>query len=265
MSQINKHGFMIIFVILLMLTVSIFAFYSAHRKTVLHSVSSIDNRQLIEYNSIDGKKLFYQSRYNNSFFALSPYFVTQKNLTFCGVASAVMVLNALDLKHPPVDSAYTPYRFFTQNNIFTDQVKSVVNIAHIKKSGLTLNEFGLLVKKFPVEVTIVHANESSFNDFHERALKALKQENTFVVVNFGRKDLYHNKGGHFSPLGMYDLKTDRFLLLDVARYRYPPVWMHARDLWSSMNTLDADSGEFRGFAIISAAGHRQDIDHQSST
>ena len=30
-----------------------------------------------------------------------------------------------------------------------------------------------------------------------------------------------------SPLGAYDEKADRFLILDVARYKYPPVWVTA--------------------------------------
>jgi Phytochelatin synthase len=30
------------------------------------------------------------------------------------------------------------------------------------------------------------------------------------------------QGGHISPLAAYDAETDRFLILDVSRYKYPP-------------------------------------------
>jgi hypothetical protein len=45
-------------------------------------------------------------------------------------------------------------------------------------------------------------------------------------------------GGHISPLAAYDSKSDRFLILDVARYKYPPVWVSASDLFVAMNTTD---------------------------
>jgi hypothetical protein len=44
-----------------------------------------------------------------------------------------------------------------------------------------------------------------------------------VIVNYLRKAIGQEKGGHISPLAAYDAETDRFLILDVSRYKYPPV------------------------------------------
>ena len=52
----------------------------------------------------------------------------------------------------------------------------------------------------------------------------------FVIVNYLRKALGEQTGGHISPLAAYDGKADRFLILDVARYKYPPVWVKTADI-----------------------------------
>ena len=46
-------------------------------------------------------------------------------------------------------------------------------------------------------------------------------------MNYLRKAIGQERGGHISPLAAYDAKSDRFLILDVARYKYPPVWVKA--------------------------------------
>ena len=35
-------------------------------------------------------------------------------------------------------------------------------------------------------------------------------------------------------MAAYDAKGDRFLILDVARYKYPPVWIGVADLFDAM-------------------------------
>jgi len=74
-------------------------------------------------------------------------------------------------------------------------------------------------------------------------------------VNFLRKALGEERGGHISPLGAYDEKADRFLLLDVARYKYPPVWVKTSELFDAMNTADSDNdSKTRGYILVSGQG-----------
>ena len=41
------------------------------------------------------------------------------------------------------------------------------------------------------------------------------------------------------------------LCIDVARYKYPPVWVGAAELFDAMNTRDADNqNRTRGFVLI---------------
>ena len=68
-----------------------------------------------------------------------------------------------------------------------------------------------------------------------------------MIINYLRMAIGQERGGHISPLAAYDAETDRFLILDVARYKYPPVWVTASDLFDAMNTPDADNeNETRG-------------------
>jgi hypothetical protein len=83
------------------------------------------------------------------------------------------------------------------------------------------------------------------------ARAALGDKGRFVIVNYLRKAMGQEKGGHISPLAAYDSKSDRFLILDVARYKYPPVWVSASDLFTAMNTTDSDNdNKTRGFVVV---------------
>src|SRR6267142_6861289 len=58
-----------------------------------------------------GEGYFLEAEARAAYFPLVDNFVTQKNQAFCGVASSVMVLNALQLPAPAVHE-YDPYRTF---------------------------------------------------------------------------------------------------------------------------------------------------------
>lgn len=52
--------------------------------------------------------------------------------------------------------------------------------------------------------------------------------------------------GHFSPVGGYHAESDMVLILDVARFKYPPHWVPLPLLWEAMNTTDEKTGQQRG-------------------
>lgn len=52
--------------------------------------------------------------------------------------------------------------------------------------------------------------------------------------------------GHFSPIGGYHAGRDMVLILDVARFKYPPHWVPLTLLWDAMNTVDETTGHHRG-------------------
>jgi hypothetical protein len=102
-----------------------------------------------------------------------------------------------------------------------------------------------------VEADVHHAADSDLDDFRHLARTYLEKKDHHVIVNYLRRAIGQEHGGHISPLAAYDADTDRFLILDVARYKYPPVWVKAEDLFAAMNTADlSNDHKSRGFVLI---------------
>ena len=49
--------------------------------------------------------------------------------------------------------------------------------------------------------------------------------------------------GHFSPVGGYHPGKDLILILDTARFKYPPHWISLELLWEAMHALDNSTGK----------------------
>lgn len=97
---------------------------------------------------------------------------------------------------------------------------------------------------------------SSVDQFRQqvRNVSASDRADTFIVVNFSRKELDQTGEGHFSPVGGYHVDKDLVLIMDVARFKYPPFWVPLERLWSSMSVWDKQTGQSRGYFILSLNG-----------
>jgi len=180
---------------------------------------------------------------------LSSHFVTQKTRAFCSVASAVMVLNALG-GEAPFDPIYAPYATFTQSNFFTENTWRVVSPLRVSGYGMSLQQAGEAIAAHYVQVKGSYAADTTLEKFREEARSAISS-GQYVIVNFQRARVGQEGGGHFSPLAAYNAKADRFLVLDVARFRYAPFWVSTEDLWGSMSAVDDYSDSSRGYLIVS--------------
>ncbi len=167
---------------------------------------------------------------------LSTAFEAQRRPAYCGVASSVIVINAMRPQARPLSQA----AFFA--DLLTEM--------RVTFSGMTLDELGHLLRRHRVTVEIVHAKDSTLEAFRTLARENLARTGDYLLVNYQRAALGQREGGHISPLAAYDVATDRMLILDVAAYRYPPVWVSTADLWNAIHTIDSTSGQTRGFAIV---------------
>ncbi|WP_107670163.1 phytochelatin synthase family protein [Cyanothece sp. BG0011] len=210
------------------------------------------DENLINFNSSQGETLLIESQARQDYIPLSLQFETQENLAFCGVASIVMVLNALSIPAPKA-TEWVMYHRFTQENFFDNpKTETIITKETVSRQGMTLQELGGLLKSYPLEVEVYHGDEVSLSEFRQRIITNLKQENNFVLVNYLRSSIGQERGGHISPIAAYNEQSDRFLILDVSRYKYPPVWVKAEDLWKATNTVDSVSKKTRGFVLISS-------------
>jgi len=58
------------------------------------------------------------------------------------------------------------------------------------------------------------------------------------VANFDRSGLGMVGAGHFSPVVAYNPSKDLALVLDVARYKYPPFWVPLLSLFRGIDSFD---------------------------
>jgi hypothetical protein len=205
---------------------------------------------LTGFDTDSGERYLVESDAREAYFPLASNFLTQKTQSFCGVASIVMVLNALGVPAPEVVE-FQPYRTFTQDNVLDDKTDAVLPRATLAEMGMTLDQIGRILAVKGVSAEVRHAADSSLDEFRKAARAALGEKHRFVIVNYLRKAMGQEKGGHISPLAAYDSQSDRFLILDVARYKYPPVWVLASDLFTAMNTVDSDNdNKTRGYVLV---------------
>ncbi|MCL1127534.1 phytochelatin synthase family protein [Shewanella surugensis] len=196
------------------------------------------------------RQLFKDALTTEDFWASLRYFITQKELSYCAIASSVVVLNSLDISAPANPNLY-PYQLFDQDNIFTDKVLKIISPTIVGYQSTTLEEMNQLISTYPVNVERVYASNSSVDKFRRAAIVALKSPNQRLLVNFDRKGLQQEGGGHVSPVVAYHEAQDRFLVLDVARYKLPSYWVESAHLFQAMSGIDDRSKRSRGYVIVS--------------
>ena len=203
---------------------------------------SLDNLppNLISNESKLGKKFLAESKFSADYPTLQANFVPQSRRAFCGVASSVIALNSLHTHLPTV----------TQRTIFNQKTRKLIHPLQVTFGGMTLAQLNNILQVHQLKTKIVYANDIELDQFRLLAQKNLTNPHDLIIVNYQRQALNQNGGGHFSPLAAYHQDSDRFLILDVATNKYPPVWVRTEELWEGMNTVDLVSNLSRGFIIV---------------
>jgi len=216
----------------------------------LSSVAFAQDKQItVSWNSEDGKELRVRIPVDADFWRLVPSFSGQQNQAFCGVASAITVLNAMDIKKP-VDPLYYPYRYFTQSNFFTAEVMKVITPQSVFSMGVTRDELAKTLEAHGVKVKSISGD--SFKDKELRTLlkNSLGDDGKFMLANYLRTAVGQKGWGHWSVLASYDPETDRVLILDVEKFKYNPVWIEVNTLNKAINTMDSTSKKPRGLIVV---------------
>jgi hypothetical protein len=107
---------------------------------------------------------------------------------------------------------------------------------------------------YGASVDMRYAGASDIDTFRTLAAEYLGRPDHHVIVTYSRAALGQEGGGHISPLGAYDADSDRFLILDVSRYKAPAVWVSTQRLFMAMaKQKSVDNPQTRGFLLIHAA------------
>lgn len=222
---------------------------------------------LIDYRSNESKARLVRCITNGTavpFLALSSCFNTQAEPAYCGLSTLAIILNALRID--PQRLWKTPWRWFTEELLGCCRPLELV-----KKSGITLEEFQCLAECNGAVCKIIRPNddETDFQEFKRAVFCACnggrettnddqdhevdhENPNTFIGISYDRKTLKQTGSGHFSPIAAYDNETDSILILDTARFKYPPYWVPLELAFRSMLPIDSDTGKSRGYFLVSA-------------
>jgi len=193
---------------------------------------------LVASSSVEGRALIEGAQARADFDALSRAYQGQRLISYCGVASSVIVLEALG-------------KTTNQNDFFTEEASRVRSQFKVIFGGMSLPELGALLRTYGVKASVHHASASSIEAFRAVIKRNLSQSDDYLLVNYQREKLGQGKVGHISPLAAYNEDSDRVLILDTASHKYPPTWVPVDMLFSAMTTTDSSSGLMRGYVEVS--------------
>ncbi len=204
---------------------------------------------LVPFASEQGRALFQQALAEGTmagYFALAEQFHTQADPSFCGLGTLVVVLNALGIDPGPQRPWKGPWRWFAEEHL--DCCRS---LAEVQRSGLTLSEFAQLGSCNGAHLEVHQADSATAAAFRAAVLEATRSPGEpHLVVAYDRRVLGQTGAGHFSPVGGYHQGRDLVLILDVARFKYPPHWVPLETVFQAMLPLDPVSGRSRGYAQL---------------
>lgn len=201
----------------------------------------------IDFASSEGKQLFMEATQGGTmegFFKLISYFQTQSEPAYCGLATLAMVLNALSID--PGRKWKGPWRWFDES-----MLDCCEPLEKVKAKGISFGKVVCLAHCAGAKVEAFRTNQTSIDEFRKHVIACSTSDDCHVISSYNRATFKQTGTGHFSPIGGYHAGRDMALILDVARFKYPPHWVPLQLLWEAMDTVDDASGFRRGFMLIS--------------
>lgn len=192
---------------------------------------------------------YFQKNKAPDFWALIPYYVPQQDGSACGIASTTILMNALRV-HQSLTAADS---LVTQKTLVE---KTKVNYS----KGLKLDQLSEAVKKglneYKINATVeaIHADGTSeqMKKIKSLLIKNEKSDRNFILANFHQTAYTGDPEGvgHISPVGAFDQKNNRVLILDVDREYYEPYWVSFETFYKGIDTSDSSASQKRGLVFV---------------
>ena len=209
---------------------------------------------LIPFSSNRGRTLFKSSlsqQLLEGYFTLAEQFTTQSEPAYCGPGTLAMVLNALRIDPRRVWKGN--WRWFSEEMLETCDVRRVGRKAleGVEVHGLSFEEMLFLAECNGAHVQAFRAETSSLSKFRTAVRTAASRTDIHLVASFSRAVMGQTGCGHYSPIAGYHPQTDMALVMDVARFKYPPYWAPVELLWKAIQEVDPLTGQGRGYYLMS--------------
>jgi hypothetical protein len=188
------------------------------------------------------------------YWTLSAFYVPQRTSSDCSAAAAVMAVNALRGLPERADTAIV-----TEDKLLKDVGDKKWSGEVVEDGpGVTFDAFATYldeslkaegVAALPVKANHLKAADKAALD-QLRAALALNESSArdVMLVYFNQGAVTGDwDGPHISPIGAYDGKTDRVLIMDVDRDWYVPYWTSTTTLLDALvKPAPADQGVLAG-------------------
>ena len=202
---------------------------------------------LVAFAAPEGRALFDAARAEGgmeAFFPLIEQFHTQADPAFCGLGTLVVALNALGVD--PGRLWKGPWRWFSE-----EMLDCCSPLERVRARGITLDELACLARCNGAAATLSRATADNVTAFRATLRAAARASaDPVLIVSYDRSVLGQTGVGHFSPIGGYHEASDHALVLDVARFKYPPHWVSVTALHAAMQALDPATGRPRGWVEL---------------
>ncbi|DAZ94013.1 TPA: hypothetical protein N0F65_001624 [Lagenidium giganteum] len=209
-------------------------------------------QECVSFCSPDGRQLFKEAinspeNYMQIYFPLAEQFTTQAEPAYCGLATLAMCLNALEIDPQRIWKG--PWRWYSEELFDCCTPLSVA-----KEQGISLSEFKRIAECNSVIAQVTRATKDlTLDDFRDIVKRSCASSNEIAVLNYSRKALNQTGDGHFSPIGGYHPGRDMVLVLDVARFKYPPHWVKLSLAFEAIQRMDESIGLPRGVVVLKAS------------
>lgn len=186
------------------------------------------------------------------FFSLIEQFRTQDEPSFCGLASVAMVLNslAIDPRRPWKGS----WRIFHEQ-----MLDCCIPLEKVQKEGITMSQAACLARCNGADAQEFPYGSVPESEFRDMVRESCSTSTFHLIVSYSRKHFLQTGDGHFSPIGGYSPTYDAVLILDTARFKYPPHWVPLPSLYEAMKYVDPTTQNPRGFLKVTAATVLQSV------
>jgi hypothetical protein len=217
-----------------------------------------------EATPITANRDYFRNAPADDYWMLAAFYVPQHTSSDCSAASATIAVNALRGLPPKSDQLV-----LTEDHLLKDVADEKWSSDVIEDGpGVMFDEYktylGEAFKAEGVDIAPVRATHLKVAD--DKALADLRAALS-EIEGSGAKELmliYFNQGvvtgdwdgPHISPIGAYDQKNDKVLIMDVDREDYVPYWTSTKTLLNALvKPAPADqgvlAGETGGYYLIS--------------
>jgi glutathione gamma-glutamylcysteinyltransferase len=201
---------------------------------------------LVPFASEEGRALFREALaegHMEGWFALAEQFHTQADPAFCGLGTLVVALNALGVD--PGRLWKGPWRWYSE-----ELLDCCLTLDDVRDKGVTLDQFACLARCNGATTQTRRAGDATLATFRADLRAAASSPGLVLAAAYSRRTLGQTGDGHFSPVAAFHEASDLALVLDVARFKYPPHWVPVPALWEAMRPHDPATGRPRGWVLL---------------